>query len=72
MTHIKTITKSTTEKHLSFKERIQIQTLKTEGHLNREISRRLGRAPQTINNEIKHGTVTQKSRQKQHGKTYVY
>lgn len=72
MTQNKTTTKSRAGKHLSFEERIQIQILKAEGYSNREISKRLNRAPQTINNEIERGTVTQKSRQKQNNKTYVY
>src|SRR5699024_6325963 len=46
--------------------------LKQENYSNRAIAARLGRAPQTINNEIKRGTVRQIRRQKQNGKTYDY
>ena len=45
-------------KHLSFKERSQIELLKKQGYSNRAIARTLGRAPQTIHNEIKRGTIS--------------
>lgn len=72
MTQDKSSTKTRVGKHLSFEERIQIQLLKTEGYSNRAIARRLNRAPQTIHNEIKRGTVVQKRKQEQNGKTYIY
>lgn len=46
-------------KHLSPFERGKIAALHHAGHSNRDIARRLGRAPQTINNELKRGTTTQ-------------
>lgn len=72
MTQNKTITKSIKGKHLSCKERISIEIWKKEGISNREIARRLGRAPQTIHNEVKRGMVIQVKQQKQNGKIYDY
>lgn len=46
-------------KHLTSFERGKISALHKEGRSNREISRRLGRAHQTIANELKRGTTTQ-------------
>ena len=46
-------------KHLSPFERGQIAALHNAGHSNREIGRRLGRAHQTIANELKRGTTAQ-------------
>ncbi|BAN93051.1 truncated IS1239 transposase [Streptococcus dysgalactiae subsp. equisimilis 167] len=40
-------------KQLTIHERQQIQRWKLEGRSNREIARLLGKAPQTIHNEIK-------------------
>ncbi|AYW46904.1 IS30 family transposase [Tetragenococcus osmophilus] len=59
-------------KHLSYSERSQIAILKQENYSNRRIASVLERAPQTINNEVKRGTVTQLKRQKQKGKVYDY
>ncbi len=59
-------------KHLTKDERAQIAILKRENYSHLQIVKRLGRAPQTINNEIKRGTVRQLRRQKQNGKTYDY
>lgn len=42
------------------------------GTSNREIARRLNRAPQTINNAIKKSTVKQKRVIKSNNKTYTY
>ncbi|HFU5127712.1 TPA: helix-turn-helix domain-containing protein, partial [Streptococcus pyogenes] len=42
-------------KQLTIHERRQIQRWKLEGRSNREIARLLGKAPQTIHNEIKRG-----------------
>ncbi|UXR34038.1 helix-turn-helix domain-containing protein [Staphylococcus simulans] len=58
--------------HLSYEERVQIETLKNLGFSNRAIARELGRAPQTINNEIHRGTTRQIKRQKQQHKVYEY
>ncbi|MGX7013123.1 IS30 family transposase, partial [Vagococcus silagei] len=72
MTQTKTITKTTKGKHLSLKERISIENWNQDGYSNREIAKRLGRAPQTINNEIKRGMTPQARQQKQNGKVYRY
>lgn len=58
--------------HLSYEERVQIETLRNLGFSNRAIARELGRAPQTINNEIHRGTTRQINRQKQQHKVYEY
>ncbi|TDM04013.1 helix-turn-helix domain-containing protein [Macrococcus carouselicus] len=55
MTHINGTTILLKGKHLSRDERIIIQTLINEHYSNRQITRKLGRAPQTIYNEIKRG-----------------
>ncbi|HFQ3295778.1 helix-turn-helix domain-containing protein, partial [Streptococcus pyogenes] len=49
-------------KQLTIHERRQIQRWKLEGRSNREIARLLGKAPQTIHNEIKRGLVRQQVR----------
>lgn len=49
-------------KQLTIHERQQIQRWKLEGRSNREIARLLGKAPQTIHNEIKRGLVRQQVR----------
>ena len=41
-----------------------------ESYSNRQIAKVLGRVPQTINNEISRGTITQLKRQIQNGKVY--
>src|SRR5699024_9265725 len=46
--------------------------LKLENYSNRDIAARVGRAPQTINNEIKRGTGRRIRRQQQNEKTYEY
>lgn len=71
MTPLHDNTESVKDKHLSEKERGQIEVLK-KAHSNRAIARILDRAPQTINNEVKRGTVTQLKRQIQNGKRYDY
>lgn len=45
-------------KHLSYSDRTQIAILKTEDYSNRQVAGVLKRALQTINNEIKRGTIT--------------
>ncbi|MGT2867564.1 helix-turn-helix domain-containing protein, partial [Streptococcus dysgalactiae subsp. equisimilis] len=49
-------------KQLTIHERRQIQRWKLEGCSNREIARLLGKAPQTIHNEIKGELVRQQVR----------
>ena len=72
MTQIYSNTKNNKGTHLNYEERIQIQTLKKLGYSNRAIARELGRAPQTIHNEIKRGSVRQLRRQRSHNKIYEY
>lgn len=49
-------------KQLTLVERRMIERWVREGHSNREMARRLAKAPQTINNEIKRGQVRQQVR----------
>ncbi len=49
-------------KYLTIPDRRYIEQWNKEGKSNREIARLLGRAPQTINNEIKRGQVLQQVR----------
>lgn len=69
-THNNTADKKGT--HLSYQERCQIAILKKENYSNRAIAVSLNRAPQTIHNEIKRGSVQQKKKQVQNGKEYIY
>ena len=50
---------TTKDKHLTIDSRCLIERWKKEGKSNRKIASLLGKAPQTIHNEIKHGTVLQ-------------
>ena len=50
---------TTKGKHLTIDSRRLIERWKKEGKSNREIASLLGKAPQTIHNEIKRGTVLQ-------------
>ncbi|MHC3376335.1 helix-turn-helix domain-containing protein [Ligilactobacillus equi] len=43
--------------HLTIQERGQIQVYKEMGLSNRQIAKKLNRAPKTINNEVKRGWV---------------
>ncbi|SIO03405.1 Transposase and inactivated derivatives, IS30 family [Carnobacterium alterfunditum] len=72
MTHSNDNTPARKGKHLSYSERSQIAILKQEDYSNRPIAIVLNRVPQTINNEIKRGTITQLKRQKQKSKIYDY
>lgn len=72
MTQNKNNTISGNGKHLSYAERSQMAILKQEDYSNRRIAKALKRAPQTIHNEIKRGTITQLKRQKQNGINYDY
>lgn len=49
-------------KHLTIGERRLVERWKKEGKSNREIARLLGKAPQTIHNEIKRGQVRQQTK----------
>lgn len=65
-------TNSVKGKHLTLKERTKIEVLKSEGYSNRQIANVLGRAPQTIHNEVKRGTIQQKRITKTIKKEYTY
>ena len=49
-------------KHLTLADRRNIERRLKEGHSHHEIARRLAKAPQTINNEVKRGRVRQQVR----------
>ncbi len=49
-------------KHLTLTERQNIDRWLKEGQSNREIARRLAKAPQTIHNDVKRGQVRQQAR----------
>jgi IS30 family transposase len=72
MTQTNSITNLRKGKHLSYRERCQIAILKKESYSNRQVAKILNRAPQTINNEVKRGTITQLKRQKHNRKVYDY
>ncbi len=72
MTQTNGTTHSRKGTHLSYLERCQIAVLKKEQYSNRTIADILGRAPQTINNEVNRGTIAQLKRQKQKGTVYSY
>ena len=61
MTHSNDNTLRRKGKHLSYSERAQIAILKKENYSNRQIAKVIGCVPQTINNEIHRGTITQLS-----------
>jgi len=62
-----------TGKHLTYEERIKIESYKELGYSNRKIARILNRAPQTINNAINRGAVgTIKQGQVRNDKVYEY
>lgn len=65
-------TESRKDKHLSLQERVAIQEKHREGWSNRKIAAYLGRAPQTINNELKRGSAPHRRKQTQKGKDYLY
>ena len=72
MTQVNNTTELRKGKHLTFGEMSKIEGYKDVDFSNRKIANLLGRSPQTINNAIKAGTVTQKRQQKQNGKVYTY
>ncbi len=57
-------------KHLKYQERILIYKWHNEGRSNREIAKLLGRAPQTVNNELNRGKVLQQLKPSMY--RYVY
>ncbi|CYV09647.1 transposase-like protein%2C IS1239 [Streptococcus suis] len=57
-------------KHLTIDNRRLIEKRKIEGKSNREIADLLGKAPQTINNEIERGTTLQQVRKGVYKKVY--
>lgn len=72
MTHVDNNTESRKSKHLTYGEMKKIEAYKALDLSNRKIAALLGRSPQTINNAINTASVTQKSQQRQNGKTYTY
>lgn len=58
--------------HLSVIEMAKIEAWKQDNLSNREIARRLGRSPQTINNAIHKASVTQVKQIRVNGKVYRY
>jgi len=73
MTQLKDNINSHTGKHLTYEERVKIEGYKEIGYSNRAIARILKRAPQTIHNAVKRGTVrTIKQRQIHNDKVYEY
>lgn len=60
--------------HLTIQERGQIQAYKEMGLSNRRIAKKLNRAPQTVNNEVKRGWVKtiKQIQKKANGKEYRY
>ena len=74
MTQIENTTESLKGKHLTYKERVQIETLLNldQPLSGNAIAKKLGRARRTIHKEIKDGTVRQIRKQIQNGKEYVY
>lgn len=57
-------------KHLTIENRRQIERWKGQGKSNREIARLLGKAPQTIHNEVVRGTTLQQVRKGRFKKVY--
>lgn len=57
-------------KHLTIENRRLIERWKNEGKSNREIARLLGKAPQTIHNEVARGTTVQQVRKGLFKKVY--
>lgn len=74
MTQIENTIKSPKGTHLTYKERVQIETYLTldQPLSGNKIAKILGRARRTIHSEIKDGMVRQVRKQIQNGKTYVY
>jgi IS30 family transposase len=57
MRRIEGINRTRKDKHLSWEERIQIETLRREGLSNAQIGKRIGRPSRTIRREVKRGWV---------------
>ncbi|WP_369908419.1 helix-turn-helix domain-containing protein [Streptococcus hyointestinalis] len=57
-------------KHLTLSDRRNIERWLHEGCSNREVARRLDKAPQTIHNEVKRGLILQQVRQSRFKKVY--
>lgn len=58
MNHLHSTTEHRKGKHLSFEERVVIQTRLKDGRTPNRIAEEIGCAPNTVRNEIKRGTVT--------------
>ncbi|MBF0806811.1 MULTISPECIES: IS30 family transposase [unclassified Streptococcus] len=61
---------TTKGKHLTINDRRNIERWLKQGKSNREIARLLGKAPQTINNEVKRGLVLQQVKKGLYKKVY--
>lgn len=57
-------------KHLTLADRRHIERWLREGQSHREVAKRLGKAPQTIHNEVKRGLTLQQMRQGKFKKVY--
>ena len=58
MDQVHSTTEHRKDEHISFEERVVIQTRLKDGWTPNRIAGELGRAPKTVRNEIKRGTVT--------------
>lgn len=74
MTQTENTTESLKGKHLTYKERVQIELLRSldKPMSGNKIAGKLGRARQTIHTEIKDGTIRQIRKQKYKDKVYEY
>lgn len=74
MTQFENNTESKKGKHLTYKERVEIESyLKLDQPLSgNQIAKKLGRARRTIHKEIKDGTVLQRYKACPRGKDYIY
>jgi len=72
MTQVNNNTESRKGTHLTFGEMKQIEAYKKLDFSNRKIGRLINRNHQTINSNVKKGTVTQVYKQVQNGKAYFY
>ena len=74
MTQTENTTESLKGKHLTYKERVQIEILRSldKPMSGNQIAEKLGRARQTIHTEIKDGTIRQIRKQKHNDKVYEY
>ncbi len=74
MTQTENTTESLKGKHLTYKERVQIELLRSldKPMSGNQIAEKLGRARQTIHTEIKDGTIRQIRKQTHNDKVYAF